>query len=139
MQRRCTKVDPKVGPDDHENGKNNDGDIVQSHVVEGFGETEPGIRDVHAHEYSSADHGEVDKIRPTDQPKCDEMMRNQLVVILSRLLQPQQHNQRLLQPERELEKVVELELAPHLPVRILEPKVFEVEPPAILETHNVQS
>lgn len=139
MQRRCTKVDPEVGPDDHENSKDDDGDIVQSHVVEGFRKAEPGIGNIHAHKDGSTNHGEVDEIGPTDQPKRDQMMRNELVVILPWLFQPQQHDQRLLEPEGKLKKVVKFELAPHLPMRILEPKMLEIKPPAILETHDVQS
>lgn len=44
---------------------------------------------------------------------------NELVVVLARSLETEQHDERLLKPVGGLEEVVELELRTHLPVRVL--------------------
>lgn len=133
------KIDAEVGPDDHEERKDDDGDIVEAHVVERLAEAEPGIGDVHAHKDGGADHGEVDQVRPTDQPQGYEVMSDQLVVVLARCFETQEHDERLLKPEAELEEVVKLEFAAHLPVWVLEPEMFEIVPPAVLEAHDVET
>jgi hypothetical protein len=51
----------------------------------------------------------MEAIAQKDQGQTDDVMTDQLLEILPRLLQPQQHDQRLLSPIRRLEQVVELE------------------------------
>ncbi len=135
----CTEVDTEVGPDDHKERKDDHGDIVQSHVVEGFGEAEPRIGNIHAYENGGTNHGKVDEVRPTNQPKRDQVMGDKLVVVLPGLFEPQEHDERLLEPEGKLKQVVELEFRTHLPVWIFEPKVFQVVPPTVLEAHHVKT
>lgn len=67
------------------------------------------------------------------------MVRNELVVVLSGRLEAQKHDKRLLKPVAELQQIVGLELRAHLPMRIFEPKMLELEPPTLLEGHDVES
>lgn len=138
MQGDRGEVEAEVGPDEHEEGKDDGGDLVEAHVVERLAQAQPGIGDVHADENGGTDHGEVDEVGPTDEPERDEVVCDELVVVLPGFLETQQHDEGLLEPKAELKQIVELEFAAHLPVRILEPKMFEVEPPAVLEAHDVE-
>lgn len=56
-------------------------------------------------------------------------MQDEFDKVASRLLQPQDHDEELLEPVGKLEKVEELELGEHAPVRVVDPEGARVVPP----------
>ena len=138
-ERLGAEVYAEVRPDDHERRKANGCRGACVNVVEELASRKERVGDIHRDENCRADHGEVDEVRPSDQPERDEVVRDEFVVVLSWLLELDEHDERLLEPVAELEQVVVLELRSHLPVWVFDPEVLELVPPTVLEFHHVDA
>merc|ERR1712225_75010 len=66
-------------------------------------------------------------------------MKDKLYEIAPRLLESEDHDEKLLEPVRELEEVEELELWEHPPVRVVDPEGAGIVPPDWQLAHDPQT
>lgn len=90
------------------------------------------MRDVHC----NAHVREVESVAQPDQGQSDDMMRNQLLEVLTRLLQHQHQHNRLLRPITRLQQVIRLEHALMRAVRESLVHASRVEIPHRAATHD---
>ena len=78
-----------------------------------------GVRPVHCDEDSIADESEVHEIAPANQPKCDNVVHDELNEVFTRFFNTKSDEEELLAPVCEFKKVGCLHHTGQPPVRIL--------------------
>ena len=119
-----------VGPDDNEGEEEGD-DQGRVEVVQGLGEGQEEVGNIHGDVDCKADPREMEPIGQTDQKHRHDVVEDQLLEVLAGLLQTKHQHHRLLGPEARLEEVVELEEPEMGFVRIV-----HVELPGVKEPHR---
>ncbi|KAH3682190.1 hypothetical protein WICPIJ_006853 [Wickerhamomyces pijperi] len=111
---------------------------VPVEVVEVLGDGKEEVRDVHRDVNGQPHFGEVENIAGPDQKNRNNVMEHQLHEILSRLLNLQHQDTRLLRPEGSLHQVEDLVQVVVREVRIGEVHVGGVEVPQVRVVHDVK-
>ncbi len=126
-----------VEPDDDEAEEEGD-DQRRVEVVQGLGEGQEEVRNIHRDVDCKPHPGEMEAVRQTDQKHRHNVVEDQLLEVLAGLLQAEHQHDRLLGPETGLEEVVELEEPEVALVRVVEVELPRVEVPHRCFPHDVE-
>lgn len=109
------------------------------HDTSGDTYREEEVRDIVCDIYRQAHIRKVESVAQSDKRKGDDMVTNELLEVLARLLQLQHQNNGLLRPVTRLEKIIRLENSSVLPVRKALKHSRGVEVPDIRLAHDIET